>query len=131
MRILIVEDEAVIAVAFEWILRAGGHDVVAIADDAASAAAAARLCPDIALVDLNLRDGPTGAAIGRGLAALFGVTVVYLTANPDDIGDPAGALGIVTKPCDGDDIARVVDFAARRRSGERHQSPPRPLHLVG
>ena len=131
MRILIVEDETLVALALEDVLRERGHDVIAIADDIATARSAASLKPDIALVDLNLRDGPTGAAIGRQLAAAHGVTVVYLTANPEGVGGRSGALGVITKPCDDEDIARVVDFAARRRRGELHLSPPEPLRLVG
>ena len=131
MRILIVEDETLVAMALEDVLRERGHDVVAIADDRETAQSAAALNPDIALVDLNLRDGPTGAEIGRELAAAHGVTVVYLTANPEGVGRRSGALGVITKPCDDEDIARVVDFAVRRRRGELHLAPPEPLRLVG
>jgi DNA-binding response OmpR family regulator len=130
MRILIVEDESLVALALEDILRERGHNVIGVADDSVSAASAARRSPDIALVDLNLRDGPTGAGIGRRFAEA-GVTVVYLTANPDEVGGRTGALGVVTKPCDDEDIARVVDYAIRRRRGDLTLAPPEPLRLVG
>jgi len=44
---------------------------------------------------------------------------------------PSGAVGAIAKPGGDADIARVVDFAARRRRGELHLSPPEPLRLIG
>ena len=51
---------------------------------------------DVALVDLNLQDGPTGITIGRELSKAHGVTVVFMTANPSQLGDGvAGAVGVL------------------------------------
>ena len=47
---------------------------------------------------MNLRDGPTGPEIARRMAAEHGITVVFVTANPGQIGECAGALGYVRKP---------------------------------
>ena len=74
--------------------------------------AAAESC-DIALVDLNLRDGPTGPAIGMELASRFGIKVIYVTANPAQIGTASvAALGVVTKPFRAQSIAQTVRLAA-------------------
>lgn len=97
-RVLIVEDEIFVALEIEYVVRAAGMDVSAIAADRASALAAANDC-DIALVDLNLRDGATGPSIGETLASEHGVTVIYVTANPSQIGGASAvALGVITKP---------------------------------
>jgi CheY-like chemotaxis protein len=94
---LIVEDEIFVALDLERILTDAGYLVRAIAPDSESALAVGPTC-DFALVDVNLRDGPTGPAIARTLAVEHGVKVVFVTANPAQIGDAEGALGYVRKP---------------------------------
>ncbi|CAN5279309.1 response regulator [soil metagenome] len=97
-RVLIVEDEIFVALEIEYIVRSLGFEVSAIAVDRQDALQAADNS-DIALVDVNLRDGPTGPEIGEKLAAAHGVRVIYVTANPAQIGPAsAAALGVITKP---------------------------------
>ncbi len=93
---LIVEDEIFVALDLERILIDAGYDVVGIAADRESAIAAAPGC-SFAFVDINLRDGPTGPEIARRMAADHGVKVVFVTANPSQIGD-AECLGYIRKP---------------------------------
>jgi DNA-binding response OmpR family regulator len=111
-KILIVEDEIFVALEIEQIVEDAGFQVGAIAADRDTALAAADAC-DIALVDLNLRDGPTGPSIGMELASRFGVRVIYVTANPAQIGEAAvAALGVVTKPFRPQSIAGALRMAA-------------------
>ncbi|EQB03556.1 response regulator [Sphingobium baderi] len=110
-RVLIVEDEIFVALEIEQIVQAAGLDVIAIAADRAEALAAASLC-DIALVDLNLRDGPTGPGIGMELANRHDVRVIYVTANPAQIGAASSAaFGCITKPFDARCIAAALKLA--------------------
>ncbi len=90
---LIVEDEIFVALDLERILVDAGYAVKAIAAEID----AARDC-SFALVDINLRDGPTGPELARTLARDYGVKVVFVTANPGQIAHPSGALGYVRKP---------------------------------
>lgn len=94
---LIVEDEIFVALDLERILVDAGYAVKAIAADRDGAIDAARDC-NFALVDINLRDGPTGPELARTLAQEYGVKVVFVTANPGQIAHPSGALGYVRKP---------------------------------
>lgn len=94
---LIVEDEIFVALDLERILIDAGYAVKAIAADMLGALDAAQDC-SFALVDINLRDGPTGPEIARLLSEEFGVKVVFVTANPGQIGQACGALGYVRKP---------------------------------
>lgn len=111
-KILIVEDEIFVALEIEQIVEDAGFTVGAIAADREAALAAAHDC-DIALVDLNLRDGPTGPAIGMELAGQYGVRVIYVTANPAQIGAAAqAALGVITKPFRAHSIAATLKLAA-------------------
>lgn len=93
---LIVEDEIFVALDLERILIDAGYGVAGIAADRESAIAAAPGC-SFAFVDINLRDGPTGPDIAKRMAADYGVKVVFVTANPAQIGD-ADCLGYIRKP---------------------------------
>lgn len=94
---LIVEDEIFVALDLERILIDAGYAVAAIAPDSEAAFAAAPGC-DFALVDVNLRDGATGPQIAERLCRDFGIKVVFVTANPAQIGPSEGPLGYVRKP---------------------------------
>src|SRR5574339_226034 len=116
-RILIVEDEMLVALELECILDDLGHECVGIVPDLATAHSFFDAPIDLALVDLNLRDGLTGPEIGRTLGA-NGVTVVFITANPRLWGDGiAGAIGVITKPTDEPTVKAAVDFALGVREG--------------
>lgn len=129
-RVLIVEDEALIALDLTFCLEALGHEVVATAADSVEALAAARHGVDIALVDLNLRDGPTGPGLGETLARDWEVTVIYLTANPNQV-QPCvkGPVGILPKPYSESSLAQAVGFAVAVREGEAAK-PPAELRLL-
>ena len=129
-RILIVEDEMLVAMEMEAILQDLGYECAGIAPDLISATAFFDENLDLALVDLNLRDGLTGPQIGAQLSGR-GVPVVFITANPAQLGDGvAGTIGVVTKPTDADTLAAVLDFVFGSRAGKATTAPPR-LRLFG
>ncbi|MDI1294812.1 MAG: response regulator [bacterium] len=112
-KVLIVEDEIFVALEIEQIVQDAGFTVSAIAMDRDAALAAAVEGCDIALVDLNLRDGPTGPAVGIDLATRFGVRVIYVTANPAQIGTASvAAIGVITKPFRAHSISAALQLAA-------------------
>jgi len=124
-RILIVEDEMLVALEMQSILEDYGHDVAGIAADLASALAYADGSLDLALVDLNLRDGLTGPEIGQRLAQEHRAGVLFVTANPRLLGEGvAGTIGVLTKPTDEASLASAVEFALHRRNGRAAQAPP-------
>ncbi len=109
MKVLIVEDEIFVALHLEAAIERLGCNVVGIAPDASSALELAQVKPDLAFVDLNLRDGPTGVEIARNLANQFGTKVLILTANPAQAGEPFdGLLGVIPKPWDDASLAEIV-----------------------
>ena len=113
LRVMIVEDQAILAMELELVLADCGCDVVGCAMDRAGAFAIAdRERPDLALIDVNLLDGLTGPQIAQRLVSEYGSAVVFLTANPEQIPEGfAGALGAVCKPFDEQTIRGVVAFA--------------------
>lgn len=127
-RILIVEDEIFVASEIEQVVAEMGHDPVGIAADKKSAL---RFAGDteVALVDLNLRDGPTGIEIGKILAQTHGASVIFITANPAQLGSGVpGTIGVVSKPIAERDLRDVVDYAVARRAAAE-ANPPRRLKL--
>lgn len=114
-RVLIVEDELFIALDLEETVKAMGFDVAGLASGQDQALKLASLA-DIAFVDVNLSDGPTGPEIGRRLVEEFGVTVVFMTGNPEAVANRLnGALGVVTKPAMPATVQRTLEQAADAR----------------
>lgn len=129
-RILIVEDEVLVAMEMRFQLEDLGYVVVGTASDARSGRRlAADRNVDLALVDIHLTDGPTGMELGRELAGL-GVTVLYMTANPAMLGlGVVGTVGVLGKPADEQAVQTSVAYALRCRGGERPLPAPPQLRV--
>lgn len=132
-RILIIEDEALVAMELRFVLEDLGHEVVGIAADASAARDLVRENDvDLALVDIHLQDGPTGVALGRELGQDMGVSVLFMTANPGMVRDGvAGTIGVLCKPTDERSVQTAVDYALRRRAGCPIEYAPPGLQLFG
>lgn len=130
-RILIVEDEALVAMELRFVLEDLGHDVVGTAADSATALTLARETDiDLALVDIHLSDGPTGVTIGRELAVDHQVAVLFMTANPGMVRNGvAGAIGVLSKPTDERIVQDAVSYALDIRSGQARNMAPPQLQL--
>ncbi len=130
-RILIIEDEALVAMELRFVLEDLGHEVVATVADAKSARViAAETEIDMALVDIHLQDGPTGVELGRELGQDMGVTVLFMTANPGMVRNGvAGTIGVLCKPTDERAVQTAVDYALRRRQGRPVEYAPPELQL--
>ena len=126
-QIMIVEDEFLIAMELEQIVGNLGYDCIDVADDTVSAIDLVAKNPDIALVDVNLSDGPTGPIIGARLANEYGVKVVFVTANPMQLGDGIeGTLGAVTKPVEIELLKDVLNYLVEvTKDNDAVQPPPR------
>ena len=83
-RILIVEDESIVAMDLAGQLRDLGHEVVGIADNAEDALRLASLCrPDLTLLDVRLKGPRDGVEVADALARQHDAAVLYLTAYSD------------------------------------------------
>lgn len=129
-RILIVEDEIMVAANLEAVLDDLGMAITGIAADTKTALTLATRGADIAFVDLNLRDGLTGPEIARELRERFGMTVLFMTANPRVVSDGVdGILGVVAKPVHDHIIEPIVNYALKVRAGAADVAPPRGLQV--
>lgn len=100
LSVLIVEDEVLLATELSYLVEeVGCRDVGHAMSSDEAIELAARLQPDLALVDVHLRDGPTGIDVARRIAADCGGVALFMTANvkrlPEDF---AGACGVIGKP---------------------------------
>lgn len=100
LRVLIVEDEALLAMELEALVEEAGHTVVGWAVSSREALALLDTTEaDLAFVDVHLADGPTGIEVAERMRAERGLTVVFLTANPKRLPENlAGAAGVIAKP---------------------------------
>ena len=124
-KVLIVEDENLIAMDVEDMVESSAVNagVVGFASDKRRALALAPLA-DIALVDVNLADGPSGPEIGRILAETYGVTVIFMTGNPEMVqGGVDGALGVLCKPVSPRTVEQSLRYAIARRHQQRAPAP--------
>ncbi|MEA1072849.1 response regulator [Sphingomonas sp. LY160] len=101
MRVLIVEDEALLAMDIEAIVQDCGHHVMA---EAASLREVVNLpsepSPNLAFVDIQLAEGSSGLDVSKLIQERWNDTVIiFVTANPKKIPDDfAGAHGVIPKP---------------------------------
>ncbi|WJR69169.1 response regulator [Neorhizobium sp. CSC1952] len=116
-QVLIIEDEFLIALDIAETVENMGLKVAGFANARKHALELASRA-DIAIVDVNLADGRTGPDIGRQLAERYGITVIFMTGNPDDIEDgEKGFLGVLTKPVAPQVLEQSIDYAIADRLG--------------
>ena len=85
MRVLIVEDEPIIAMHLAMLVAELGHEVCATAASAAGAIALATLHnPHVVLMDVRLADGSSGIDAARELHAQQALRCIFLSANLDE-----------------------------------------------
>lgn len=99
--VLIIEDEPMIAMDLETIVRDLGHGVTGIAvtrDEAVAAAQARR--PGLVLADIQLADDSSGIDAVRDILEEFSVPVIFITAFPERLltGERPEPTFLITKP---------------------------------
>lgn len=120
--VLIVEDEALLAMDLEAMVEDTGHSVVAEASSLSDVAALIdSLDPAIAFVDIQLAKGTSGLDVARLIGQRWPSTViVFVTANPLKIPpDFAGAHGVIAKP-----FSRTGLMSAMQYIAESVMAPP-------
>ena len=118
MRLILVEDEPLIALDLEILAASAGHQVVGVAESFPDALdLLATYGPEAALVDLNLRDGLTGLDVARQLTDR-GVTVAFVTGNAEQIPeDFSGAVAIMEKPFTEEGVIGLLGMMQTVRAG--------------
>jgi DNA-directed RNA polymerase specialized sigma24 family protein len=99
--VLIIEDEPIIAMDLETIVRDLGHSVSGVAvtrDEAVAQALAHR--PGLVLADIQLADDSSGIDAVKDILADFAVPVIFITAFPERLltGERPEPTFLITKP---------------------------------
>lgn len=100
-RILIIEDEPIIAMDIEMIVSELGHDVVAVATTHTEAVAEAQKHrPGLVLADIQLADNSSGVEAVQEILASMTVPAIFITAFPERLltGDRPEPAFLLTKP---------------------------------
>jgi PAS domain S-box-containing protein len=123
-RVLIVEDEAIIAADLRYRLESLTYEVVGVASAAAEALeSTAHLQPDLVLMDIRLRGGDDGVAAAHEIRRRFALPVVYLTAYADaetlDRAKHTAPFGYVLKPVDDQKLHVALQIALHRHAMTR------------
>jgi DNA-binding response OmpR family regulator len=121
MRVLIVEDEPLIAMSLAAELKLAGHHVLGPSGDAAEALClAGEQDAELALIDTALNSSMDAVELARMLRAQCGVPSLFLTTEPLYFHEHAdAALGMITLPFDPADITQTIQAAARLMRGDR------------
>ncbi|CAN5715559.1 hypothetical protein BH09VER1_BH09VER1_56280 [soil metagenome] len=128
MKILIVEDEAMVALSLKLLLQMHGHEIIGMSDDVASSIAAADAnLPDLAFVDIQLARGASGLDVAAELRKR-GIICIFLTGNPPRP-RPDLALGCIPKPYTDEALAGAVAAAKAVIDGEAAPIAPLGLEL--
>jgi CheY-like chemotaxis protein len=125
-RVLIVEDEPVIAMDIAAIVRSIGHTVVGVAatkDKAVMLAEEHR--PGLVLADIQLKDGDSGIATVQEILTSIDVPVIFVTGFPERLltGEHVEPAFLITKPFDPETLKIAIGQALSL-------SGPAPVHAM-
>src|SRR5579872_4463925 len=122
-RILIVEDEGIVATDIERCLGDAGFEVAAIAasaEDALQEAARGRL--DLVLMDIRIQGDRDGIETGHQLHELYRLPIIYLTAHGDretiERAKKTEPFSFVLKPFKPNDLTNAIEIALNRVRAE-------------
>ncbi len=115
-RIVVVEDESIVARDIQATLRSFGYDVPEIVTSGEEAIQAAfRLNPDLMMMDIMIKGAMDGVDAAEIIRSQFNIPVVYLTAYSDDETLRRAKLtesyGFISKPFDERELYVAVEFA--------------------
>jgi CheY-like chemotaxis protein len=126
LRVLVIEDDALIAFDLTSTLNDAGHTTVgpaATSEQAFKLASANK--PDVAFVDIRLRDGATGTQIARELQTRYRIPCVFVSSSAEDAHAARdAAVALIIKPAGSDTVLAALDVIAALLRGEQPKRIP-------
>lgn len=124
MRILVVEDEAIVARDIQETLISQGYEVPAIASSAEEAIEqATRLRPDLVLMDIVLKGRTDGITAADRIRRDLRIPIIFLTAYSDDAilekAKATGPAGYIIKPFQERELHTTIEMALYKHKIER------------
>jgi len=127
-RIMIVEDEPLVAFDNEYMLGEAGYEIVATVGNVAAALAVLGARPlDLVLTDIALAGEGDGLEVARAARAK-GVPVLFVTGNCSEEAR-ALALGCLAKPYSEKTLRAALSAIERQLQGRPMKRPPPQLTL--
>ena len=111
VRILVIEDEAIIALDVADIVRNAGHEVVGIAaTEKAAVELAKKHSPHLVLADIQLRGADSGIAAVNEIMKAMTVPVIFVTGFPERLltGKRVEPAFVISKPFDPDLLRAAI-----------------------
>ncbi|HEV8580416.1 MAG TPA: response regulator [Thermoanaerobaculia bacterium] len=129
-RILVVEDEGIVAQDIKLSLEHLGYTVAGTASSGEEAVRKAEeIRPDLVLMDIVLQAGMDGTTAAEQIHARLDIPVVYLTAYADDVvlqrAKAAVPFGYILKPFQERDLRTTIEIALHRHRLETALSESR------
>ncbi len=130
MRILLVEDEPLIALAAAEALSDAGHWVLGPCSSLQSALSTAKAeHPDLAVVDIDLGGKNEGLEVVRRLKVELGVSAIFASGQGDVARSHSEALGILHKPYDDEALRSSMPVLEAVMGGATPPPPSIPSAL--
>lgn len=136
-RIMIVEDERIVAKDLQFRLNSLGYQVPAMASEGHDAVAqAGAVRPSLVLMDIRLENGMDGIQAAEEIRSRYDIPVIFLTAYADPatlsrakITEP---FGYILKPFEERELHSTIEIALYRHKAEQklRESERRYRHLV-
>ncbi|MEA3189660.1 MAG: hypothetical protein QOD77_242 [Thermoplasmata archaeon] len=126
IKVLIVEDEGIVAMDLFGTLGRLGYEVAGrTAHGEEALALARREAPDVILMDIRLAGKKDGIEAARDVRAELGIPVIFVTAHADDAtlarARTVEPYGYIVKPFDDLSVRTSVELACYRRKAERER----------
>jgi CheY-like chemotaxis protein/DNA-directed RNA polymerase specialized sigma24 family protein len=121
-RILVIEDDPVIALGNAQIVRDMGHEVTGIAATGAEARALnEKHSPDLLLVDIRLGEGDSGLDAANEIIKSSSVPVIFITGHPEDLllGKKHEPAFVIPKPFDPEVLKAAISNALSFRNSDQ------------
>jgi DNA-directed RNA polymerase specialized sigma24 family protein len=112
--VLIIEDEPLISMQLEDLVRSLGHDICGTAATRAQVQeVVAEKTPGLVLADIQLADGSSGLDAVDDILAIDSVPVIFITAYPERLltGDRTEPTYLITKPFHEDTVRAAISQA--------------------
>ena len=123
-RILVVEDESIVAADIQDRLESLGYEVpTTVASGEKAVEEAGSLRPDLVLMDIQLKGRMDGVEAADQIRQRFGIPVIYLTANADHPTVQRAKLtepfGYVIKPFEERELHTAIEVALYKHNAEQ------------
>lgn len=124
IKILVVEDESIIALNIKKKLKSFGYTVPALATTGEEAIKMAEITfPDLILMDVRLKGEMNGIQTAEEIRKEFDIPIIYLTAYSDDEvlekAKKTKPYGYIVKPFKANDLRSNIEMALYRHEMEK------------